>query len=185
MKLTVVYHSGAGSTKVTAEHIATGALQEGAGVNCISILEALDHIELLHDADTIVFGCPTNAGTVSAPFKHFMELTQQFREQQIWKNKLSAGFTTYDAGNSEKLITLVSLSLFAEQHGMIWISGISFPIYNNQVSFLAQHISPGFVAKDLLQHKLIMPVGMEKAELFGRRIASVTNRFLTKKKLQE
>lgn len=177
MKVTVVYHSGYGSTKITAEHIAMGAINEGADVCCVSILEAQDDFSLLHSADTIVFGCPTSLGSVSASFKNFMEITGRFSEQQLWKNKLAAGFTSSAAGCGDKLGTLISLSLFAAQHSMIWISAGLLSRQHKQ----GAEGCLGFMAHTESNGKLSMPPGMENAELFGRRIAIITNQFINNK----
>ncbi len=184
MKITVVYHSSNGSTKVTAGHIASGARREGADVSCISILEAQDNLHLLHNADTIVFGSPTSLGSVSAAFKNFMEITSRFHEQQLWKNKLAAGFTSSSAGSGDKLATLISLSLFAAQHSMIWISA---GLLSGQYKIAAPAGAEGclgFMAITENNGQLYTPLGMEKAELFGRRIAIITNQFINTKKIK-
>ena len=57
----------------------------------------------------------------SAPFKAFMDATSGRWSQQAWKDKLAAGFTNSAGINGDKLNTLESLSLFAMQHGMVWV----------------------------------------------------------------
>ncbi len=69
MKIVIIYHSGYGHTKIVAEHIQKGASKELQEVALVSTLEAQDNFELLHMADTLVFGCPTYMGTISADFK--------------------------------------------------------------------------------------------------------------------
>ncbi len=88
MKMVIIYHSGYGHTKMVAEHIHKGASRELEHVTLLSTLEAQDRFELLHQADTLVFGCPTYMGTVSAEFKKFMEATGKFWYAQTWKGNL-------------------------------------------------------------------------------------------------
>lgn len=61
-------------------------------------------------------------GTVSAPFKAFMDATSRIWLSQDWKDKLAAGFTNSSSHSGDKLSTLQQLAIFAAQHGMIWIS---------------------------------------------------------------
>ena len=69
MKIGIIYHSGYGHTKIVAEHIQIGASRELEQVTLLSTIEAQDNFELLHQADTLVFGSPTYMGTISADFK--------------------------------------------------------------------------------------------------------------------
>ena len=38
-----------------------------------------------------------------------------------WRDKVAAGFTNSGAQNGDKLNSLISMALFAAQHGMIWV----------------------------------------------------------------
>ncbi len=38
-----------------------------------------------------------------------------------WRNKVAAGFTNSGAQNGDKLHSLISMALFAAQHGMLWV----------------------------------------------------------------
>jgi NAD(P)H dehydrogenase (quinone) len=57
----------------------------------------------------------------SAPFKAFLDATSPRWQAQRWKDKLAAGFTNSGGMNGDKLATLQALSLFAMQHGMVWV----------------------------------------------------------------
>ena len=46
---------------------------------------------------------------------------------QAWRDKVAAGFTNSGAMHGDKLNTLVTLALFAAQHGMIWVGLDLFP----------------------------------------------------------
>lgn len=65
---------------------------------------------------------PTYNGTVSARLKQFMEdSTRPAWIPQTWRNKIAAGFTNSGAQHGDKLNSLVTMALFAAQHGMIWV----------------------------------------------------------------
>jgi NAD(P)H dehydrogenase (quinone) len=121
--IAIVYHSGYGHTEAQAKALAAG-VRGVAGTTAILI--RVQDIELywddLHAADAIVFGSPTYMGNVSAAFKVFMEATSSRAfVPRLWKDKLAAGFTNSGGLSGDKLATLTALSLFAAQHGMLWI----------------------------------------------------------------
>ncbi|HEY0731732.1 MAG TPA: flavodoxin family protein, partial [Chitinophagaceae bacterium] len=131
--ISIVYHSGQGHTKQIADILAENLQSEFSQVHLINVEDAKEKLDLLHQSDTIVFGCPTYFGNVSAGFKQFMELTGGFWYNQMWKDKLAAGFTVSSTRSGDKLNTLISLSLFAAQHSMFWISqGIMPRFCNNE-----------------------------------------------------
>ncbi len=181
MKIVIVYHSGYGHTRIVAESIAQGIGQETGEVTLLPAKEAAGRLDLLAEADTIVFGSPTYFANVSAEFKAFMESTGSVYSQQRWKNKLAAGFTNSSSTNGDKLHTLISLSLFAAQQGMIWIPLGILPRFENGI----QQSSPNgmgsylglMTMSDNVHGQLNEPADLETAELFGRRIAQVTRQF--------
>ena len=176
--MVIVYHSGYGHTKMVAERIQYGALKELKHLALVSTLEAQENFDLLHQADTLVFGSPTYMGTVSAEFKKFMEATGKFWYAQTWKDKLAAGFTNSSTLNGDKLNTLQQLSLFSAQHSMIWVSTGILPKFekdqqlnepNGLASYLGLMTLSSNATKDILP-----PKGLETAELFGERIGRIT-----------
>ena len=181
MKIIIVYHSGSGHTQVVAEHIAKGALQEVDDVLLIPVPEAQAHMQDFQEADTIVFGSPTYFGNVSAEFKKFMESTGSIWFNQGWKDKLAAGFTNSSTRNGDKLHTLASLSLFAAQHGMLWIPVGIMPQYdkkgrqlqepNGMASYLGL-----MTQSDNARDEFTPPADLITAESFGRRIGRITCR---------
>lgn len=178
MRIIIVYHSGYGHTQVVAEHLQLGIKSRIAEVNMLNTSEALAQMDLLHEANTLVFGSPTYMGTVSADFKHFMEATGKFWYAQKWKNKLAAGFTNSSTLNGDKLNTLQQLSLFAAQHSMIWISTGILPQFEHDVALeepngLASYLGL-MTLSDNQQHTVKVRQGLETAVLFGERIAEVT-----------
>ena len=181
MKIIIIYHSGYGHTKIVAEHIQKGALKESDQVTLLSTIEAQDNFELLHQADTLVFGCPTYMGTVSAEFKKFMEATSKFWYAQKWKDKFAAGFTNSSTLNGDKLNTLQQLSIFSAQHSMLWISTGILPKYENDKQLeepngLASYLGL-MTLSDSSTKEVNPPKGLETAELFGQRIAQITKQF--------
>lgn len=122
-KVVVVYHSGFGHTARLAEAVAAGAASvAGVQVSSLPVEEAEARWSELDEADAIIFGAPTYMGSVSAPFKQFMDQSSRTWVRQGWKDKLAAGFTNSASWSGDKLNTLVQMAVFASQHGMIWTS---------------------------------------------------------------
>jgi len=181
MKIVIIYHSGYGHTKIVAEHIQKGALRLLEKVSLLSTLEAQDNFELLHQADTLVFGSPTYMGSISADFKKFMEATGKFWYSQKWKDKFAAGFTNSSTLNGDKLNSLLQLSLFASQHSMLWISTGILPKFEkdkqlDEPNGLASYLGL-MTLSDNSTTEVNQPKGLETAELFGERIAQITKQF--------
>ncbi len=179
MKIAIVYHSGYGHTKVVAERILKGARQILPNVQLITSKEAIVQSHLMEEADTIVFGSPTYFGNVSAEFKLFMESTGGVWARQLWKDKLAAGFTNSSSMNGDKLNTLTNLALFAAQHGMVWIPLGIMPQYDSagkqllEPNGMASYL--GLMTLSSNSHtEFYEPTDLYTAELFGQRIATLT-----------
>lgn len=179
MKIAIIYHSGFGHTQVVAERIALGARKVLEQVTLLTSEEAIARLPELSEADTLVLGSPTYFANVSAEFKKFMEATGSIWARQGWKNKLAAGFTNSSSTNGDKLSTLMSLSLFAAQHAMLWIplgimpkydpNGKQLPEHNGMASYLGL-----MTMSDNAHHQFHEPADLLTAELFGERIAEIT-----------
>lgn len=129
-KVAIVYHSGYGHTQKQAEAVAEGVARvAGANALLIPVAEAEARVAELNAADAIVFGSPTYMGSVSGPFKTWMDGTSKVWGQ--WNGKLAAGFTNSASQSGDKLSTLMQISVFAAQHGMIWVSLGLMPGNNN------------------------------------------------------
>ena len=180
--ISVVYHSGQGHTKQIAEILSQNLQSPFSLVHLISVDEVKDQFHLLHQSDTIVFGCPTYFGNVSAGFKQFMELTGGFWYNQRWKDKLATGFTVSSTRSGDKLNTLIALSLFAAQHSMQWISQGILPRYCNYEQTDGQNRLASYLGlmiqsnngKDL---NVPHPGDILTTELFAKRILDVTLKF--------
>ena len=109
--IVTLYHSGYGHTKKLAENIHVG-IKETANIN--AHLLAIDPEGNLSEdgwqaflnADTIIFGSPTYMGGVYWQFKKFADASSKVWMQQLWKDKLAAGFTNSGSMNGNKLSTL-------------------------------------------------------------------------------
>jgi len=130
--IAIVYHSGYGHTQRQAEAVADGVnAVPGAKALLVPVAEAEANEAALNAADAIIFGAPTYMGSVSAPFKTFMDWSSKAWFGQAWKDKLAAGFTNSASQSGDKFNTLVQLATYAAQHGMIWVSLGLLPGNNN------------------------------------------------------
>jgi beta-galactosidase len=104
--IAITYHSEHGHTKQAAVMLQRFLEAKELLVHNVPVEEAETHWQQLHNADAIIFGCPTLFGNVSATFKAFMEKTGAFWYKQLWKDKLAAGFTVSSTVSGDKLHTL-------------------------------------------------------------------------------
>jgi len=129
----IVYHSGYGHTKKMATAVAEGVDSvENAKSILMDVTEAQSKWGELEIVDAIIFGAPTYMGSLSAPFKAFMDATSPavFAKNFAWKDKLAAGFTNSASRAGDKFNSLIQLVAFSAQHGMHWIS-LGLPPANN------------------------------------------------------
>lgn len=181
VKIAIVYHSESGHTEVIAHSIAHGAKSEGAHVELMMCNKA--NFEFLDRADAIIFGCPTYMGSVSGKFKLFMDDTSEAWYQQRWKNKIAAAFTNSTALSGDKLNTLIQISLFAFQHGMIWV-GLDLMAGNSsgeELNRIGSWIGVMAQSKDGQGPDLTPSVSDRKtAEYLGRRVTLIAKKFSNK-----
>lgn len=177
IEIAVLFHSGYGHTARLAQHIQHGAASEtGVHAHLMSV-DDLDW-DLLDRCQGIVFGSPTYMGSVSAPFKQFMDQTSQRWVQQSWRDKVAAGFTNSWGLSGDKLNTLIQLAVFASQHGMIWVGQTEINIEQQPDSLNRLGSSLGLMAQsDNASPDLTPPAGdLQTAFRFGQRIARLTKR---------
>jgi NAD(P)H dehydrogenase (quinone) len=182
IKVVVVYHSGYGHTVKIAEAVAKGAaMVEGAIVSLIEAEEAPTRWDILDGADAIIMGAPTYMGSLSAPFKAFMDATSHRQYvQKRWANKVAAGFTNGASRGGDKQNSLVQLMTFAAQHQMHWVNlGLN---YGNNRSFTNEDIlnrdsyTLGMAGQANMDQSgdLAPPASdIRTAEFLGRRVAEV------------
>lgn len=180
----IVYHSGFGHTEVQAKHVEKGvASVDGVSAHLLSVDAVTDQPETLNDMDAIVFGCPTYMGSVSAPFKAFMDASSKVWFEQRWKDKVAAGFTNSHSMSGDKLNTLIQLSVFAAQHGMIWVGQGEMNGSPNGVPAKADVVNRmgsmlGAMAQSENDSPEVTPPSgdLKTAELLGKRVAEIAKR---------
>jgi NAD(P)H dehydrogenase (quinone) len=188
IKVAVVYHSGYGHTAKVAEAVARGAAAvEGTRVELIEAAAASQRWQTLDEADAIIMGAPTYMGSLSAPFKAFMDETShlQYAEKR-WANKVAAGFTNGASRGGDKQNSLVQLMTFAAQHQMHWVNlGLN---YGNNRSVTTEDI----LNRDAYTLGAATQANMDEAgevappasdirtaEFLGRRVAEVAQELVT------
>jgi multimeric flavodoxin WrbA len=193
VRVAVVYDSGSrgvaalrGRTAELAKAIGRGACDvEGTSSSLIAVTGFDDQWSRLNEADAIVFGCPTYMGSGSAAFKAFMEESfgRAWREQ-LWKDKLAGVFTNSAGRSGDKLATLLQLTVFAAQHGMVIISLGEMPGHitsgggEHEINRLASFIGPmGQSNADQGPDATPPPSDRETARRFGARIARAAHRW--------
>ena len=169
------------STEKQAKHVQIGANSvKDVVADLFKVDEIMDNLEQLNDYDAIIFGSPTYMGSVSAPFKSFMDASAKLWFNQQWKNKVAAGFTNSHSMSGDKLNTLVQMSIFAMQHSMIWVGlgemnqspdgkPAHFEAINRIGSFLGAMAQSENESPDITP-----PIGdLKTAELLGKRVAEL------------
>lgn len=134
--LAVIYHSAHGNTEQIAQFIVQGAAGV-AGVRT-ELLQAEDLIrspERLLGFDGFIFGSPTYLGGVSGQFKSFMDATGRLWKTHALKGKLASGFTVSALPSGDKQSTLLSMFVFAMQHGMFWVGNAILPEQHSGVPY--------------------------------------------------
>lgn len=179
-KVAIVYHSGSGRTKQVAEKIKDGVNSiKGVETLLLESNEAIQSIDNLDHCDTLLFGCPTYMGSVSADFKQFMDATGKKWMEQKWKDKLASGFTNSSGLNGDKANVINSLQIFAGQHSMIWISqGTPIGATSSDGEMLNRLSSwSGLMTQTETKEESPHPADLATAFNFGERVAQLTLRW--------
>ncbi|MEZ5673785.1 MAG: flavodoxin family protein [Thalassovita sp.] len=118
----ITYFSGRGHTRKLADKIAVALGQEGCAARLIDVTDlSQTDWQAMEAADAILLGAPTYMGSIAAEYKSFMDATSDIWSEQLWADKLAAGFTVATFPGGDKLSSLMQLNIFAMQHGMIWV----------------------------------------------------------------
>ena len=184
--VSIIYHSGSGHTAAMAHAVAKGVLSSGG----VSVLQHLirdedfkgsrwlneEVLKQLDDSDAIIFGSPTYMGSVSAQLKAFMDATSPRYLQRKWVDKLGAAFTVSASPSGDKLNTLVTCSMFAMQHGMIWVGVAESPV--TEEGFNRLGIFFGAAGCALFEPPSDMPSTEDNltGEMLGLRVARLARR---------
>ena len=175
-KLAVIYHSASGHTEEIAKYIASGARRTSDVDVTLLKAEGLAPEDLL-PYDGFVFGSPTYLGGVSGVFKTFMDSTGGIWKRQQLKGKLAAGFTVSALPSGDKQSTLLSMFVFAMQHGMVWVGNAILPEQHSGVPYeeAANRLGSwsGLMAQagHSLHGDTLVPGDVKTARMFGANIA--------------
>lgn len=183
-KIAIVYHSGYGHTQAQAQAVARGAAKvANTEVNLLTSDEAQNQWEVLKAADAIIFGSPTYMGSVSAQFKAFMDASSKAWYTRDWQDKVAAGFTTSASQSGDKLNTLIQLSIYAAQHGMIWVGQHLLPGNNSSTGSVNDLNRLGGFLGAMAQANAdqgadVAPIESDllTAEHLGERVATITKK---------
>lgn len=188
VSVAIAYHSGYGHTERQAIAVAAGVDETpGAHANLLRVASLDDGLwRSLEQADAIIFGSPTYMGGPSAVFQTFAEASAGVWSVQGWAGKLAAGFTNSAGVSGDKLNTLISLSVFAAQHGMHWVN-LGLPpgwLYRATGSPEDLNRLGGFVGamaqspSDLGPDDAPSAADLRTAHHLGRRVADLTVRMV-------
>lgn len=183
MLISIVYDSGTGHTAKLARSLADGARAvSGAEVK---LIEAGGEIpwETLEASDAIVFGSPTYNGLISAKLKQFFEDSTGVAWRELkWRDKIGAGFTI-PAQSDDKLNSLISMALFAAQHGTIWVGLDLMPGNSSSAGALADLNRFGSWLGAMAQSNVDQPADLTPPESdlrtaahLGKRVAEIAAR---------
>jgi NAD(P)H dehydrogenase (quinone) len=186
MLISIVYDSGYGHTAKQALAVAEGVGRvTGVEARLIAVGDGPISWDVLEASDAIIFGSPTYNGLLSARFKQFFEDANKpvWRDLK-WRNKVAAGFTNSGAQSGDKLNTLVSMALFAAQHGMIWV-GLDLKPGNSSSTASANELNRlgswlGAMAQSNMDEgpDVAPPVSdLRTAAYLGQRVAEVALQF--------
>lgn len=186
-KISIVYHSGYGHTAKVAEAIAQGIKEMSIDVSVISVPFAnASDWEILEKSDAIIFGAPTYMGGVSAEFKKFIDESSKIWMNQVWKDKIAAGFTNSSSYSGDKLASIQQIFHFAMQQCMIWVGQAQMgPILSehqipdhNVLNRIGSFSGLMTQANHQAAPDIAPPKGdLETAKIFGKRIATITQSF--------
>lgn len=181
VKIAVIFHSVGGTTRQLAAAVVAGA----AEVSGVSVIQAEivssdilkgrycnnTLLAQLDSADAIVFGSPTYMGCVSAQFKAFADASSERWSQQVWANKIAAGFTIGCNFSGDQQHTLQYLQILANQQGMLW-AGLDIPGNHNTIGLNRLGAQAGLIAQatDGEVHKM----DLLTARYLGQRVAQVS-----------
>jgi multimeric flavodoxin WrbA len=183
--LAIAYHSGFGHTSALAEAVAAGARAGGAAVSVIAVDAITDaDWDLLDRADGIIFGSATYMGNVSGGFQAFAEKTGRRCLEEVWRDKVAAGFTNSGAKSGDKLTALMSLAVFAAQHHMHCVNlglGAGWNSSDGSVDDLNRlgfWLGAGAQTDVDANPDQVHPSDVRTCEHLGRRVATVTGDLL-------
>ena len=181
-KISVIYFSKSGATAQLAHAAIAGIKSVGCKVHFHEIqgheiyegrYVNLKVISEITSSDAVIFASPTYMGGVAAQFKSFTDATGDIWSEQLWAGKFAAGITCGTASNGDQSSTLQYLSLFASQHGMLWV-GLDTASGYNQRGLNRLGCQLGVVAQ--VTNTAIDSSDLETSEYLGLRVATLVQR---------
>jgi len=182
-KLAVIYHSAHGHTAHIARHIVEGARGvDGVEVDLLQAETLAESPDAVTAYDGLLMGSPTYLGGVSSVFKRFMDATGRLWRQQGLRGKLAGAFTVSSLPSGDKQSTLMSMFVFAMQHGMVWVGN---PILPEQHAGVPEHEAAnrlgswsGLMAQSGhgMPADAFEPGDVKTARMFGRHMAETLQR---------
>jgi NAD(P)H dehydrogenase (quinone) len=181
--LAVIYHSAHGHTEHIAKHIVQGV--RDVPETEVQLLQAHQLVVSPDDLlffDGLVLGSPTYLGGVSGVFKTFMDATGRLWREQKLRGRLAAGFTVSSLPAGDKQSTLLSMFVFAMQHGLIWVGNPVIPEqhlgvpYDEAANRLGSWSGLMAQAGHAAPADSFAPGDVKSALLFGRNVAKALHR---------
>lgn len=190
-KLAIIYHSAHGHTEHIARRVLEGAQQvEGVEALLIKAEDIGTRPNDLVDFEGLIMGSPTYLGGVSGQFKSFMDSTGRLWGKQGLKGKLAAGFTVSSLPAGDKQSTLMSMFVFAMQHGMLWVGNPILPEQHSGVPYdeAANRLGSWSGLMAQAGHSApadsFVPGDVKTARMFGRNFANTLLRVNAKAQQQ-
>jgi multimeric flavodoxin WrbA len=185
-RIAVVYHSGYGHTEVIAKAVYKGTLEiKGTESKLIKVNPEgkipEESWQILEKSDAIIFGAPTYMGSLSGPFKMFIDTTSKIFFEQKWKNKVAGGFTNSGGLSGDKLSSILELVVLAGQHGMIWVSpGIlpESPYAPENINRLGSYLGVMAQSNQGAPETTTASGDIKTSELYGKHIAEITEKLV-------
>ena len=111
-----------------------------------------------------------------------MDSTVDIWDNKGWNNKIAAGFTHSSALSGDKLGALMSIFIFAQQHGMMWIgvdlkSNETLKNFDVKLNRLGSWMGLMTESPSKDKELEINVSDIKTAEYFGARIAKITKKF--------
>jgi NAD(P)H dehydrogenase (quinone) len=182
--IVIPYYSGSGHTQKLAECILEGVKSINTSAALINISEMVEKDwDILQSAEGIIFGSPTYMGGVAGAFKVFLDKSSTHKN--FWINqrlidKMAAGFTVATYPSGDKLNTLMQLTIFAAQHGMIWVNNANLGRHVSHEDTCTNECGSwlGLMATSSInKDELIGKSDKLSAFQFGKRFAESVNRW--------
>jgi multimeric flavodoxin WrbA len=181
-RIATIYNHQHCFTKTLSDYIHIGIQSENVESEIYEAEFICENLQLLDKVDSIIFGTPTYFGNVSTNIKKLMDSTVHIWDNKKWNNKIAAGFTHSSALSGDKQSALMSIFIFAQQHGMIW-TGIDLKSNEKPKNFdvnlnrLGSWMGLMAESPNKDENSKTNISDIKTAEYFGARIAKITKNF--------